>query len=87
VAAVGVIINPVHCAGTGCCDCPGNRWWTGWIGPREIHIVPINDVQPHRVEECGCDPKILLHVAGDGFASWQVIHDSFDLRELDENAS
>jgi hypothetical protein len=85
VASVGVIIDPAHCTEIGCA-CPGNRWWTGWIGPREIHVVPIDDLQPHRVEECGCDPQITLHVAGDGFASWRVIHDSFDRRELNEQA-
>jgi hypothetical protein len=85
VAALCVIIDPAHCTELGCA-CPGNRWWTGWIGPREIHIVPIDDLQPHYVEECACDPQITLHVAGDGFASLRVTHDSFDRRELGEQA-
>ena len=85
MASVSVIIDPAHYTEIGCA-CPGSSWWTGWIGPREIHVVPISDVQPHRVEECGCDPQITLHVAGDGFASWRVIHDSFDRRELNEKA-
>jgi hypothetical protein len=50
-----MIIDPGRCTATGCA-CPGSRWWTGWIGSREIHIVPIDDLQPHRVEECGCAP-------------------------------
>ena len=85
LTSLGVIIDPAHCTEIGCA-CPGNRWWTGWIGPREIHVVPIDDLQPHRVEECGCEPQITLHVAGDGFASLRVIHDSFDRRELSEQA-
>ena len=84
MAAVGVIIDPIECAETGCAV-PG-RLVAGWIGTREIHVVPIEDLQPHRVEECAGDPQIVLHVASDGFASWRVIHDSFDRRELDEEA-
>jgi hypothetical protein len=80
-----MIIEPVHCTETGCA-CPGSRWWTGWIGPREIHIVPIDDMQPHHIEGCGCEPQITLNVAGDGFASWRVIHNGFDRRELMEQA-
>jgi hypothetical protein len=77
-----VIIDTVHCTEMGC-DC-GGRWWTGWIGPAEIHIVPIDDVRPHHFEACPCDPSIEMHIAGDGYASWLVSHDSFDRRELTE---
>jgi hypothetical protein len=80
-----MIIDPVHCTEIGCA-CPGRRWWTGWVGSREIHIVPVDDLQPHHVEECGCEPQIMLHVAGDGFASWRVSHNGFDRRELTEQA-
>jgi hypothetical protein len=78
-----VIIDTVHCTELGC-DCPGNRWWTGWIGAVEIHLVPIDDSSPHLSEECACDPSIELHVAGDGYASWRVSHNSLDRRELTE---
>ena len=80
-----MIIDTVHCTELGCA-CTGGRWWTGWIGPREIHIVPIDDLQPHHVEECSCDADITVHVAADGFASWRVSHNSFDRRELSEKA-
>jgi hypothetical protein len=33
-APAAMIIHAVHCTELGC-DRPGNRWWTGWIGPRE----------------------------------------------------
>ena len=59
-----MIIDTVHCTELGC-TCPGNRWWTGWIGPAEIHLVPIDDLEPHHFEACPCDPSIELHVAGD----------------------
>jgi hypothetical protein len=80
-----MIIDPVRCSATGSA-CPGSRWWTGWIGSGDIHIVPIDDLQPHRVEECGCAPQITLHVAGDGFASWRVTYNGFDRREVTERA-
>src|ERR1700744_6728763 len=80
-AAVVMVIATVHCTELGC-DCPGTRWWTGWIGPREIHIVPIDDLAPQHVEECGCDPHITLHVAGDGYASWRGADNSFDPRAI-----
>jgi len=54
--------------------------------PREIHIVPIDDLAPHHVEECGCDAHVTPHVAADGYASWRVSHNSFDRRELTEKA-
>ena len=78
-----MIIDTVHCTELGC-DCPGNRWWTGWIGPAEIHLVPIDDLGPHHSETCPCDPTIELHVAGDGYPSWRVSHNGFDRRELTE---
>jgi hypothetical protein len=80
-----VIIDTVHCTELGCA-CPGNRWWTGWIGPAEIHLVPIDDLRPHHSEACPCDPSIEMRVAGDGYASWRVSHNSFDRRELTEQA-
>jgi hypothetical protein len=43
-------------------------------------------MQPHHIEGCGCEPQITLNVAGDGFASWRVIHNGFDRRELMEQA-
>lgn len=64
-ARAAVISDTVHCTQLGC-DCPGNQWWTGWIGPAEIHLVPIDDLRPHHSEVCPCDPSIELHVVGDG---------------------
>lgn len=43
------------------------------------HIYPVNDKQPHNTEskDCHCDPKI-------DYVNFQVVHNAFDLRELDE---
>jgi hypothetical protein len=55
--------------------------WAGRDSPR-----PDDDLRPHHSETCSCDPSIELHVAGDGYASWRVSHNSFDRRELTEQA-
>ena len=43
------------------------------------HIYPVNDLKPHNTDskECICDPKI-------DYINFQVVHNAFDLREIDE---
>ena len=43
------------------------------------HIYPVNDTKPHNTDSkaCHCDPKI-------DYINFQVVHNAFDLRELDE---
>jgi hypothetical protein len=76
-----MIIDTIHCTKRRC-DCPGNMWWSGWVGSREVHVVPIDDLYTHHFECCFCDPEIRMH---NGFETWQVVHNSFDGRELSEN--
>ncbi|MCW2652419.1 MAG: hypothetical protein QOE41_981 [Mycobacterium sp.] len=78
-----MIIETTHCPGREC-ECPGNRWWSGWVCAGEVHVVPIDDLRSHHSDGCECDPRIELHVGQSGFASWMVSHNSFDRRELAE---
>jgi hypothetical protein len=87
-----MIIDPVHCteigsaaaAGLGTVPAPAVAGGPAGSDPVKSISSRPTDLQPHHVEECGCDPEITLHVAGDGFASWRVSHNSFDRRELNE---
>jgi hypothetical protein len=60
------------------------RWWSGWVGNGKVHVVPIDDLEPHHATDCSCHPVVTMHVDTDGFMSWMVTHNSYDNRETDE---
>jgi len=51
-----------------------------------LHVVPVNDMFDHNdnADVCVCGPEVVPIEREDGIVVFQIIHNSFDGRELHE---
>jgi len=64
---------------------PHGYGWAMLRAGRDAHVVPVGDLIEHELtERCVCVPSSRLIPAHDGDI-WQLIHNSLDGREADED--
>lgn len=61
----------------------GNGWVNGVID-EEVHVLPLDDLIAHWVEDCVCGTTTEPVPRDDGSMGWLITHHSLDGREFRE---
>lgn len=61
-----------------------SKGWTNGVINNEVHVLPIEDLIAHLVEDCACGPTTEPVEGDGGIINWVVIHHSLDGREKEE---
>lgn len=52
-----------------------------------VHVLPVNDLIEHELEDCPCGPQLEPVFDADGSCGWLISHQSLDGRENHEARS